>query len=824
MAPRASARAPAAAVTLLAATTLLMLTPILAAPPMGPYRSGAAPFRAVRSRAAAAAAASSGARAASSSSASRKNAPDPADLIAQCQLRWRNATLDHFSFAEGDGETFAQRYYVCDGHWRRPAPAPSASANGGATSTLAEPALGTAGPIFFYAGNEADVLLYLNHTGLMWENAERFGALLVFAEHRYYGRSLPPAPPPPPPPPPPRGSDAHEHGDSSSPAASAAAAAANASARRLRARLAHLSAAQAMADYAELLRELRAELGVPFDTPVAAFGGSYGGMLASWLRAHYPETIDAAVASSAPIFNFVAMDPPYPPNAFAAAVTADASPRVGGAAEGCVANVRSAWRALAYLSGHAETVDAEGEGDAAGGSADASSGDDSNNKKRQRARREAAARAMRLCDPLGDGAALLESRGGFAAARSWLSSAWDYMAMGDFPYATSYMTNGQGELPAFPVRAACEALADPALKGWEEEEEEEEEAARGAARGAERGAGDGPALTSGKELGAARLLEAMADAVGVFYNYTGAGVECYEPAGDPDPLVSASPPLSPASASAAAREGGATAAPPSSLRISRQMLAAARALLSPEDAAALERAAAAAAGARSAKKAGAREDGKSLGREDGDGDGDADPQTFGGGDDPTALDAFLWDWQYCSEMLMPFGKDGEGDFYWPEPFSLDAALGDCASRWAGLKPRVGWAVAHYGGRGLLRSTTRVTFPSGALDPWRPGSPLEVPPQAARPAGGVDGGPGPASLDAFTMPSGAHHIDTFFSDPADPPDVTAGRRRILDLLARWLDDARAERAEQRRREELPAGGGGGGGGGGEGETQQQEGVL
>ena len=32
---------------------------------------------------------------------------------------------------------------------------------------------------------------YLNATGIMWESAPAFGALLVFAEHRYYGLSKP---------------------------------------------------------------------------------------------------------------------------------------------------------------------------------------------------------------------------------------------------------------------------------------------------------------------------------------------------------------------------------------------------------------------------------------------------------------------------------------------------------------------------------------------------------------------------------------------------------------------------------------------------------
>lgn len=31
---------------------------------------------------------------------------------------------------------------------------------------------------------------YVNATGLMWENAPEFGAMLLWAEHRYYGRCV----------------------------------------------------------------------------------------------------------------------------------------------------------------------------------------------------------------------------------------------------------------------------------------------------------------------------------------------------------------------------------------------------------------------------------------------------------------------------------------------------------------------------------------------------------------------------------------------------------------------------------------------------------
>lgn len=40
-------------------------------------------------------------------------------------------------------------------------------------------------------------------------------------------------------------------------------------------------------------------------------------------------------------------------------------------------------------------------------------------------------------------------------------AARDYLAMGNFPYPSSYMTNGAGDLPAYPVRVACGHMTTP---------------------------------------------------------------------------------------------------------------------------------------------------------------------------------------------------------------------------------------------------------------------------------------------------------------------------------------------------------------------------
>jgi lysosomal Pro-X carboxypeptidase len=184
----------------------------------------------------------------SGSAAARRRLPSTAD----CDAHYIEQRLDHFSFASND--TFRERYFVCNPP--------------GTTASFAPKA------IFFYCGNEASVELYVNATGLMWENAAAHAAALVFAEHRFYGKSLPSAPP-----------------------------AVSGSGRQNR----FLSHELALADYATLLaqlrRTLREKLTAPL-LPAVAFGGSYGGKLAAWLRMKYPHAVVGSIAASAPLLAF----------------------------------------------------------------------------------------------------------------------------------------------------------------------------------------------------------------------------------------------------------------------------------------------------------------------------------------------------------------------------------------------------------------------------------------------------------------------------------------------------------------------------------------
>jgi lysosomal Pro-X carboxypeptidase len=175
------------------------------------------------------------------------------ELSYKLEERWFPQYIDHFNFMGTDSaDTFQQRYMIDDTHYDEKDP-----------------------KIFFYCGNEGDITLFINNTGFMFEVAQEMKALVVFAEHRYYGKSLP-------------------FGDQTYATVS---------------NLRYLSIEQALADYTALVRSLKTNMSIP-NAPVIGFGGSYGGMLSAWWRMKYPAWVSGSIAASAPILQIPGvMDP-----------------------------------------------------------------------------------------------------------------------------------------------------------------------------------------------------------------------------------------------------------------------------------------------------------------------------------------------------------------------------------------------------------------------------------------------------------------------------------------------------------------------------------
>ncbi|XP_052232753.1 putative serine protease F56F10.1 [Dreissena polymorpha] len=146
--------------------------------------------------------------------------------------------LDHFDGA--NFKVWSQRYFVND--------------------TFYTPG----GPIFLMIGGEgpADAIWMVEGTWIQY--AQQFGAICVMLEHRYYGESHPVP---------------------------------DLSLSNLR----YLNSRQALADLAQFIDFFRIRMKLS-NNKLITFGGSYPGSLSAWFRSKYPQYVDGADATSAPIY------------------------------------------------------------------------------------------------------------------------------------------------------------------------------------------------------------------------------------------------------------------------------------------------------------------------------------------------------------------------------------------------------------------------------------------------------------------------------------------------------------------------------------------
>ncbi|KAK6929127.1 Peptidase S28, partial [Dillenia turbinata] len=174
-------------------------------------------------------------------------------------------TLDHFNYEPRSFKTFKHRYVLNFKHW------------GGAQ---------VGAPIFVYMGEEASLDEDVGSIGFLTDNAARFNALLLYIEHRYYGKSVPFGP--------------------------------RKKVMKNPKMRGYFNSAQALADYAEVILHVKKNLSAEA-SPVI-----------------YPHIAHGALASSAPVLYF---DNITPQNGYYSVVTRDYQE----VSESCYKTIKDSW-------------------------------------------------------------------------------------------------------------------------------------------------------------------------------------------------------------------------------------------------------------------------------------------------------------------------------------------------------------------------------------------------------------------------------------------------------------------------------------------------
>ncbi|KAI4379340.1 hypothetical protein MLD38_005654 [Melastoma candidum] len=137
-----------------------------------------------------------------------------------------------------------------------------------------------------------------------------------------------------------------------------------------------------------------------------------------------------------------------------------------------------------------------------------------------------------------------------------------------------------------------------------------------------------------------------------------------------------------------------------------------------------------------------------------------------------------WNWQACTEMVMPMSCSSDSMFP-PDTYNFKDFADNCKAM-IGVTPRPHWITTEYGGKriGLVlkRYGSNMIFSNGMQDPWSRGSVLKS----------IS-----ASIVALVTEKGAHHVDFRSATKDDPDWLINQRKQEVEIIQGWLDQYYAD---------------------------------
>ncbi|PWA31093.1 alpha/beta-Hydrolases superfamily protein [Artemisia annua] len=132
---------------------------------------------------------------------------------------------------------------------------------------------------------------------------------------------------------------------------------------------------------------------------------------------------------------------------------------------------------------------------------------------------------------------------------------------------------------------------------------------------------------------------------------------------------------------------------------------------------------------------------------------DSDPHDLGG-----------WQWQACTEMIMPTSGNTKESIFPVSTYSYEGRAQYCQDYYK-VQPRPTWITTEFGGH--ISSAKRIEH-----DGYNGGGVLK---NISK------------SIIAIVEPKGAHHVDLRFSTSKDPKWLRDVRKREINIMKDWISE-------------------------------------